>query len=74
MFTGDTLAWSFARDDLVAWQDVCWWSWPEQIQSLRRLLAYRFEWVLAGHGGSRCLPSDDMNTRLAALLDRLEKA
>jgi glyoxylase-like metal-dependent hydrolase (beta-lactamase superfamily II) len=74
LFTGDTLAWSFARDDLVAWQDVCWWSWPEQIQSLRRLLAYRFEWVLAGHGGSRCLPSDDMNTRLAALLDRLEKA
>ncbi|HYG88948.1 MAG TPA: MBL fold metallo-hydrolase [Azospirillum sp.] len=74
LFTGDSLAWSFGRDDLTAWREVCWWSWPEQLRSLRRLLDHRFEWVFAGHGGSHRLPSDEMKARLAALLDRLEQA
>ncbi|PWC54840.1 MBL fold metallo-hydrolase, partial [Azospirillum sp. TSO22-1] len=65
LFTGDTLAWSFERDDLTAWREVCWWSWPEQLRSLRRLCDHRFEWVFAGHGGSRQLPADDMAARLA---------
>jgi glyoxylase-like metal-dependent hydrolase (beta-lactamase superfamily II) len=72
LFTGDSLAWDFAADDLTAHRHVCWYSWPEQITSLRRLLDQRFEWVLAGHGGSKGLPAAEMNRRLGALLARLQ--
>jgi glyoxylase-like metal-dependent hydrolase (beta-lactamase superfamily II) len=71
LFTGDSLAWSFERSDLVAFRDACWFSWSEQIRSLRRLLDYRFEWVFAGHGGSQHLPPDEMHGRLTALLNRM---
>src|SRR5262249_40128296 len=73
LFTGDSLAWNFERDDLEAYRDYCWWSWPEQLRSLRRLLAYPFEWVFAGHGGSHYLSADAMHARLAGLLDRMAK-
>lgn len=72
LFTGDSLAWDFAANDLTAHRHVCWYSWPEQLASLRRLLGHPFEWVLAGHGGSKGLPAAEMGRRLAALLDRLD--
>ena len=71
LFSGDSLAWSFERNDLEAFRDYCWYSWPEQIKSLRRLADYRFEWVFAGHGGSHYLPASEMNARLKALLERM---
>lgn len=71
LFTGDSLAWSFERNDLTAFRGACWYSWPAQIRSLRRLLDYRFEWVFAGHGGSHHLPADEMRERLAKLLERM---
>jgi glyoxylase-like metal-dependent hydrolase (beta-lactamase superfamily II) len=71
LFTGDSLAWDFEKNDLRATKDVCWYSWPEQTQSLRRLLDYRFDWVFPGHGGSYLVPVDEMHTRLAALVTRM---
>lgn len=50
LFTGDHLAWSPARNTLTAFRSVAWYSWPEQIRSMEKLLPYRFEWVLPGHG------------------------
>jgi glyoxylase-like metal-dependent hydrolase (beta-lactamase superfamily II) len=50
LFTGDHLAWSPARNTLTAFRSVAWYSWPEQIRSMEKLLAYNFEWVLPGHG------------------------
>jgi len=50
LFTGDHLAWSARRGQLVAFRDACWYSWDEQIRSMERLLDYSFEWVLPGHG------------------------
>jgi glyoxylase-like metal-dependent hydrolase (beta-lactamase superfamily II)/ferredoxin len=50
LFTGDTLAWWPERETLTAFRDVCWYSWAEQTRSMEKLLAYRFEWVLPGHG------------------------
>lgn len=50
LFTGDHLAWSETRQQLIAFHDVCWYSWAEQIKSMRRLADYSFEWVLPGHG------------------------
>jgi glyoxylase-like metal-dependent hydrolase (beta-lactamase superfamily II)/ferredoxin len=50
LFTGDHLWWSETRGRLHASRSVCWYSWPEQTRSMERLLDYRFEWVLPGHG------------------------
>ena len=74
LFSGDSLAWSFEEDDLTAWREFCWYSWPEQTKSLARLLDFPFAWVLAGHGGSKGLPPAEMHTRLAALIERMKEA
>jgi glyoxylase-like metal-dependent hydrolase (beta-lactamase superfamily II)/ferredoxin len=50
LFTGDHLAWDEEESTLTAFHDYCWYSWPEQIRSMERLLEYRFEWILPGHG------------------------
>ncbi len=50
LFSGDHLAWSRRRNHLVAFRDANWYSWPETIRSMERLLDYSFEWVLPGHG------------------------
>jgi len=50
LFTGDHLAWDEDQGALTAFHDYCWYSWSEQIRSMERLLEYRFEWVLPGHG------------------------
>ncbi len=50
LFTGDHLAWSPEEHTLQAFRDFCWYSWQEQTRSMERLLDYRFEWVLPGHG------------------------
>ncbi len=50
LFTGDHLAWSPVRNTLIAFHDACWYSWEEQIRSMEKLLPYRFEWVVPGHG------------------------
>lgn len=70
-FTGDSLAIGHRDGDLTAFRQACWYSWPEQIESLRRLLAYSFEWVFAGHGGSGHFPAAEMRTRLVALIEHM---
>lgn len=71
LFTGDSLAWSFERNDLYAFREVCWFSWSQQANSLERLLAQPFEWVLAGHGGSEHRSAAEMRERLLGLVDRM---
>jgi glyoxylase-like metal-dependent hydrolase (beta-lactamase superfamily II)/ferredoxin len=51
LFTGDHLMGSEDDGRLHASRGVCWYSWPEQVRSMERLLDFRFEWVLPGHGG-----------------------
>lgn len=50
LFTGDHMAWSPDRQQLYAFRQVCWYSWPELVRSTQRLADYSFEWVLPGHG------------------------
>lgn len=64
LFTGDHLAWSETRGHLYAFRSACWYSWSEQIRSMTRLLDYRFEWVLPGHGRPVRLPPDAMRESL----------
>lgn len=71
LFAGDSLAWSARAQDLVAFRDACWYSWPELTASLGKLAAYRFEWLLPGHGWPVHLPAEEMNARLRALVSRM---
>ena len=69
LFTGDHLMGTEDGTRLEAGRDVCWYSWPEQIRSMERLLDYRFEWVLPGHGGRyRAASSPTMRQELKTLL------
>ena len=74
LFTGDHLAWSDNRGRLTAFRDVSWYSWPEQIKSMKRLLDYRFEWVLPGHGRRVHLPADAMRRSLMECIAWMETA
>ena len=49
---------------LTAFRDVCWYSWPEQTRSMERLAAYRFEWVLPGHGRIHHASAAEMHAHL----------
>jgi glyoxylase-like metal-dependent hydrolase (beta-lactamase superfamily II)/ferredoxin len=73
LFTGDHLAWSDERDGLVAFRSVAWYSWPEQTQSMKRLLAFDFEWVLPGHGRRGRQPANLMREKLVNCIEWMEK-
>ena len=72
LFTGDSLAWSHARQDLTAFRDACWWSWSAQTASLARLAdVARFAWVLPGHGARVQGDPTWLHDRLVALVERM---
>ncbi|MCU1230424.1 MAG: beta-lactamase domain protein [Acidobacteria bacterium] len=69
LFTGDHLAWNERTNHLYAFRSACWYSWSEQIESMQRLLDYRFEWVLPGHGRPVNFSAERMHDELAACVD-----
>jgi glyoxylase-like metal-dependent hydrolase (beta-lactamase superfamily II) len=73
LFTGDHLAWSPERQTLIAFRNACWYSWSEQTRSMARLLDYRFEWVLPGHGRMHHLPAADMRGHLKQCVDWMRR-
>ena len=69
LFTGDHLWGDEETGRLAMGRSVCWYSWPEQVRSLRRLLDHRFEWVLPGHGRRyRARSAADMRAAIESLL------
>jgi hypothetical protein len=44
------------------------------LHSIEKLLNYRFEWVLAGHGDRVNLPTEEMQTHLRFLVDQRRSA
>jgi glyoxylase-like metal-dependent hydrolase (beta-lactamase superfamily II) len=73
LFAGDSLAWSAQEQDLVAFRDACWYSWSALTASLAKLVDYRFEWLLPGHGWTAHLAAEAMNARLRALVTRMRE-
>ena len=72
LFTGDSLVWEPDRDDLWARRDVCWHSWPQQLDSLERLAEHDFTKVVPTHGVmSPTLPAHELRVRLLALVAEL---
>ena len=74
MFTGDHLAWSPERETLTAFRDVCWFSWKEQTRSMEKLLAYRFEWVLPGHGRIHHGSAEEMHEHLMRCVASMKRS
>lgn len=72
LFTGDHLAWSVYLKHLYGFRRFCWYSWSEQIKSMKRLADYSFEWVLPGHG--RRFHSTSMAAELQTCIDWMETA
>lgn len=69
LFTGDHLWWNPDTKTLGAPQNLVWRE-RVLVDSIQKLLGYRFEWVLAGHGDRMRLPADQMRTQLQALVER----
>jgi glyoxylase-like metal-dependent hydrolase (beta-lactamase superfamily II)/ferredoxin len=67
LFTGDHLDWDRDEQRLAASEDYCWYSWPQQAESMRRLADYPFEWVLPGHGQKVRLPVHEMRAQILRL-------
>jgi glyoxylase-like metal-dependent hydrolase (beta-lactamase superfamily II)/ferredoxin len=72
LFTGDHLAWDRHGRELEAYPDYCWYSWPRQVESMRRLAEFSFEWVLPGHGQRVRLPRDEMRRHMRELVVRMQ--
>jgi len=72
LFTGDHLAWSPDRNTLTAFRSVAWYSWPEQIRSMKKLVDYDFEWVLPGHGDMHRADRQTMQKHLATCISWMQ--
>ncbi|MDJ1176384.1 MBL fold metallo-hydrolase [Roseofilum capinflatum] len=64
LFSGDHVAWSYSLQQLIAFRRHCWYSWEELRKSMKKLTAYRFEWVLPGHGRRYHAPVEVMQAEL----------
>lgn len=73
LFTGDHLYFNRDHQRLSAFRNHCWYSWSEQTESMRRLLAYRFAWILPGHGQRVHLDEAQMHEQLAQLVERMRR-
>lgn len=72
LFTGDHLWWRRKRRQLGASQNVAWYSWRRQAESMEKLLRFDFEWVLPGHGQRVNLPGAEMRRKLEQLVGRMK--
>ena len=73
LFTGDHLAWSTQLNQLIAFRNACWYSWPELTRSMPKLIHYTFEWVLPGHGRRYHADSKTMQQQLNLCIDWTRK-
>ncbi len=73
LFTGDHVAWSTQLNQLVAFRDVCWYSWSKQTESMRQLAHYSFEWVLPGHGRRYHTDLAGMSHQINQCIDWMEQ-
>jgi glyoxylase-like metal-dependent hydrolase (beta-lactamase superfamily II)/ferredoxin len=72
LFTGDHLDWDRDLRQLSASRDYCWYSWPQQAESMERLVDYHFEWVLPGHGQKVHLLASEMRQQIQRLAESMK--
>jgi glyoxylase-like metal-dependent hydrolase (beta-lactamase superfamily II)/ferredoxin len=69
LFTGDHLWWNPQSKSLGAPTRLVWRK-RVLVDSIQKLLDYRFEWVLAGHGDRVRLPAEELRDHVRALVAR----
>jgi len=74
LFTGDHLAENPGRGFPTAFINFCWYSWAEQIKSMKRLAEYSFEWILPGHSGRAYYPAGKMAEKMRDCIRWMESA
>jgi len=74
LFAGDHLWWSRNLARLNASRSVCWYNWPQHVESVARLTRYQFEWLLPGHGERAHFDAAEMQTQLQSLIEALTPA
>ncbi|MBI4665354.1 MAG: MBL fold metallo-hydrolase [Nitrospinae bacterium] len=72
LFTGDHLAQNPGHSHPTAFNNHCWYSWSEQIASMKRLAEYDFEWILPGHSGSAHYTLPEMKQKMAQCISWME--
>lgn len=76
LFTGDHLAFSARLEQLHAFRNFCWDSWPRQIESMKKLADYTnnyaFEWVLPGHGRRFWASAEEMAAQMRQCIQWME--
>jgi glyoxylase-like metal-dependent hydrolase (beta-lactamase superfamily II) len=73
LFTGDHLWWDSTQKRLSAPGQLVWRK-HVLVSSIKKLLDYPFEWVLAGHGDRTHLPVHEMRAQLQSLVERRQPA
>src|SRR6185295_6729383 len=71
LFSGDHVWGDTEKGGLHASRRYCWHSWSEQRRSMERLLDYRFEWILPGHGARHHAPAPVMRREVEDLVRRM---
>src|SRR5262249_14981508 len=73
LFTGDHLAGRSGARGLYAFRGACWYSWPRQVESMRRRLDHAFRHVLPGHGWPyRAVSPEAMREEVARCVQWME--
>jgi glyoxylase-like metal-dependent hydrolase (beta-lactamase superfamily II)/ferredoxin len=70
LFSGDHMDWNPETGHVAASRDYCWYDWGRLVRSTRRLLDYRFEWLLPGHGHPVRLPAPRMRSEIDRFLQQ----
>ncbi|MFM7313882.1 MAG: MBL fold metallo-hydrolase [Cyanobium sp.] len=64
LFSGDHLWWNGDHQAVVASRTYCWWSWPDQLDSVAKLRDLDVRWLLPGHGGRRAFAAGEWSERI----------
>lgn len=68
LFTGDHLWWEPGTRQLGSPRQLVW-NHDQLVRSIEKLLHYRFEWILAGHGDRVRLSIEEMQEQLRLLIE-----
>jgi len=73
LFSGDHVAFSLKREQVIAFNTACWFNWERQIASMKSLLNVEFEHILPGHGSPCGFPREEMRSQLRACIEWMKK-
>lgn len=72
LFSGDHVAFDEEEQRVYAFRSACWYDWTVQIESMRRLSAHSFEWILPGHGRRCRFPRERMALEMQRAIEWMQ--